>query len=153
MTSHEEERDDDLLVTSWYLVKGQLPHISSSLTMANKTIGGCVRTPCSDAFLQVRPLNQEPFVCWESRVRPSSSNVDHLIREATTHTSPQHHHSHPTTASTSGHARTHFPPLSFIANTIVATPPPPLPALALPYSLTLWPITTSRSLWQHRFHL
>ena len=52
--------------------------------MTNKTIGGCVRTPCPDAFLQVQPLNQEPFVCWESRVHPSSSNEVHLIREVTT---------------------------------------------------------------------
>ena len=52
--------------------------------MANKIIGGCVRTPCLDAFLQVRPLNQEPFVCWESRVHPSSNHVDHRMREATT---------------------------------------------------------------------
>ena len=96
MTSHEEERDD-LLVTSWYLVKGQLPHISYSLTMANNIIGGCIRTPCPDAFLQVQTLNQEPLVCWESRVHPSSSNAAHLIREVTTPwiITLLQHHDHP----------------------------------------------------------
>ena len=54
--------------------------------MTNKTIGGCIWTPCPDAFLQVQPLNQEPLVCWKSRVHPSNINVAHLIREVTTET-------------------------------------------------------------------
>ena len=35
-------------VSLLYLVKGQLFNLS--LTMADKTIGGCVRTPCPDTF-------------------------------------------------------------------------------------------------------
>ena len=44
--------------------------------MRPDTLSGCL--------FQVQPLNQEPLVCWESRVHPSSSNVDYRIREVTT---------------------------------------------------------------------
>ena len=42
--SHEEE--GDILIPSKMPTDLYLP----LLTMANKTIGGCVRTPCPDAF-------------------------------------------------------------------------------------------------------
>ena len=51
--------------------------------MANKTIGGCVRTPCPDAFFQVYRLNQEPVLVevahlsiWQLRGTPGARGIN-----------------------------------------------------------------------------
>ena len=63
------------------LVKGQLIYLS--LTMADKTFGGCVRTPRPDAFC--RWSNWIKNLYWlRSCVHPFGNYVDHQRREAST---------------------------------------------------------------------
>ena len=57
---------------------------SSFSPCLTKPSEGASGHPVRMPFLQEQPLNQEPSVCWESRVHPSSSNEVHLIREVTT---------------------------------------------------------------------
>ena len=53
------------------------------LTMANKTIGGCVRTPCPDVFCRYNDWIKNLF--WlRSRIHPSGNYVEHQEREAPT---------------------------------------------------------------------
>ena len=56
-----------------------------SLTMADKTIGGCIRTPRPDAFCRWNDLIKNQY--WlRSRVHPFGNHVDHQGREASTTT-------------------------------------------------------------------
>ena len=57
--------------------------ISPSLIMANKTIGGCVRTPCPDAFCRYKDWIKNLF--WlRSRIHPFGNYVEHQEREVST---------------------------------------------------------------------
>ena len=64
-----------------YLVKGQLIYLS--LTMAEKTIRGCVRTPHPDAFCRWNDWIKNLY--WlRSCVHPFGNHVDHQERETST---------------------------------------------------------------------
>ena len=71
----------------WEILSKRSTDLSLSLTMADKTIGGCVRTPRPDAFCRWDDWIKNLY--WlRSCVHPFGNYVDHQQREASTNMIP-----------------------------------------------------------------